>query len=120
LNILISLYHRFRPIFIQRFDDWKNYAEEKEGIQFGELCQFDLFYIARREAEHCYGFICLYKLKFRLKTFKKLISVDTLELMRYFPAWQTFEKMLSLASIILGIQFKVKNRPIKQNMEFFI
>lgn len=48
-----SLVRRMRPVFLDRLSEWQEYAAANEHIT-GELQDFDLFYISRREAEsHC-------------------------------------------------------------------
>ncbi|KAL7072522.1 hypothetical protein ACQ4LE_008124 [Meloidogyne hapla] len=87
-EFIAGLYHRLRPVIIDRYEQWCKYAEKEEGIKtFGQLRTHDLFYICRREAEHFYG-------------------VDTLDLMNYFPAWPTFKKILNVIQAVLGIDFK--------------
>jgi Zn-dependent oligopeptidase len=88
-EFIAGLYHRFRPVLIERYKAWSKYAEKEEGITtFGQLRTCDLFYICRREAEYFFG-------------------VDMLDVMNYFPAWPTFEKILSVIQLFLGIDFKL-------------
>ncbi|KAF7627172.1 Peptidase_M3 domain-containing protein, partial [Meloidogyne graminicola] len=88
-DFIAGLYYRFRPVIIDRYEQWSKYAEKEEGIKlpFGQLRTSDLFYVCRREAEHFH-------------------SVDMLDVMNYFPAWPTFEKILALTKRIMGIDFK--------------
>lgn len=86
-DFIASLYHRLRPVLIQRYEDWRKYAEEVEEQSFTQIYPFDLFYICRQEAFHCYG-------------------VNPMELMNHFPVWQTFNNMVTLASEMFGLEFE--------------
>uniref|UniRef100_A0A914HWD0 Peptidase M3A/M3B catalytic domain-containing protein n=1 Tax=Globodera rostochiensis TaxID=31243 RepID=A0A914HWD0_GLORO len=82
-----ELLQRFRPVFLDRLEGaWKMYAEEQEERVISDLQAFDLFYICRREAEHCF-------------------NVDTLALMKHFPVVPTFERMLQMSSELFNIEF---------------
>ncbi|MFH4973781.1 hypothetical protein AB6A40_000490 [Gnathostoma spinigerum] len=85
-NFLTALCKRMRPVFMDRMDSWSKYAAAKEFIT-GDLQPFDLFYICRREAESHY-------------------DIDALELMNYFPFWETLTNLTDILGHIFSLDFK--------------
>ncbi|KAI6211878.1 Peptidase-M3 domain-containing protein [Aphelenchoides besseyi] len=84
-KFLSALTRRMRPAFQERMESWQRYAAAQENIT-GGLEAFDMFYVCRREAEaHC--------------------NVESLELMKYFPFWQTFENLVQLFNHLFGLKF---------------
>lgn len=77
---------RLTPAFADRYVELKQFAEKNEGIRT-DLQPYDLYYISRREAEVYY-------------------NVDFLELQNYFQFWPTFEKVIDIASYIMGLKFQ--------------
>uniref|UniRef100_A0A0K0FXI9 Neurolysin, mitochondrial (inferred by orthology to a human protein) n=1 Tax=Strongyloides venezuelensis TaxID=75913 RepID=A0A0K0FXI9_STRVS len=84
-KFLTELTKRIRPVFLDRLDAWQEYAQKKEMIA-NKLAAHDLFYICRKEAFDHYG-------------------VNDLELMNYFPFWETFDNITKIAGHLLNINF---------------